>query len=174
MTPGQEAVAALYDNGEGEASLILIDDDGTVYIRPRVAIREARHAIDLAVERAIDNIEAGNKATNPRRIRGGHWAIRLKCPDGKVRLFVERRSTRVSNRRPVSMALRWELLVRDGFRCRYCGRSSPDVALAIDHIIPVARGGTDDPSNLTVACVDCNGGKSDRLPVRLPAARKSA
>lgn len=37
---------------------------------------------------------------------------------------------------------------------------APDVKLHVDHVTPVALGGTDDPSNLVTACADCNGGKS--------------
>lgn len=41
-----------------------------------------------------------------------------------------------------------------GGRCAYCGEK-PD-KLQIDHIIPRAGGGTDDPSNLMPACFSCN------------------
>ena len=39
-------------------------------------------------------------------------------------------------------------------RCVYCG--ARDVPLQIEHIVPKARGGTDRPSNLTLACGPCN------------------
>lgn len=64
----------------------------------------------------------------------------------------------------VSKRLRYEILRRDGFTCRYCGASAPDVALEVDHIIPVALGGTDNPRNLVAACVDCNSGKASSAP----------
>ncbi len=54
---------------------------------------------------------------------------------------------------------RFEVLKRDGFRCRYCGKSSDEVKLEIDHIIPVAKGGTNDVENLIASCRDCNSGK---------------
>lgn len=60
----------------------------------------------------------------------------------------------------VSKRLRFEILRRDGHVCRYCGRSAPEVKLTVDHVIPAALGGADDPSNLVAACVDCNAGKS--------------
>lgn len=37
------------------------------------------------------------------------------------------------------------------------------MALKIDHIIPVAQGGSDDDGNLAPACDDCNFGKRDRV-----------
>jgi 5-methylcytosine-specific restriction endonuclease McrA len=39
-------------------------------------------------------------------------------------------------------------------QCVYCG--ARDVPLQIEHIFPKARGGTDRPSNLTLACGPCN------------------
>ncbi|MCV7359182.1 HNH endonuclease [Mycolicibacterium fluoranthenivorans] len=60
----------------------------------------------------------------------------------------------------VSKRLRYEILTRDGEACRKCGRRAPEVELQIDHIIPVALGGSDDPSNLQTLCRDCNAGKA--------------
>lgn len=60
----------------------------------------------------------------------------------------------------VSKRLRFEVLRRDNHTCRYCGGSAPEVKLTVDHVVPVALGGSDDPSNLVAACRDCNGGKS--------------
>ena len=64
----------------------------------------------------------------------------------------------------VSKRLRFEVLRRDNHTCRYCGGSAPDVVLTVDHVIPVALGGSDDPSNLVAACRDCNAGKSSSNP----------
>ena len=60
----------------------------------------------------------------------------------------------------ISKRLRYEILRRDNHACRYCGAVAPDVSLTVDHVIPVALGGTDDPSNLVTACEPCNSGKS--------------
>jgi hypothetical protein len=64
----------------------------------------------------------------------------------------------------VSKRLRFEILRRDNHACRYCGAKAPDVALTVDHVVPVALGGTDDPSNLVTACRPCNTGKSSITP----------
>jgi hypothetical protein len=64
----------------------------------------------------------------------------------------------------VSKRLRYEILRRDNHACRYCGSTAPDVALTVDHVIPTTLGGSDDPSNLVTACVDCNSGKSATPP----------
>ena len=66
-------------------------------------------------------------------------------------------------RKPISKKLRFEVFKRDAFKCQYCGKSSPDVVLEVDHINPVANGGKNDIINLVTACYDCNHGKSARL-----------
>ncbi|MEU3162227.1 HNH endonuclease [Streptomyces griseoincarnatus] len=60
----------------------------------------------------------------------------------------------------VSKRLRFEVLRRDNHTCRYCGATSPTVPLRVDHVTPVALGGTDTPDNLVTACEPCNSGKS--------------
>jgi HNH endonuclease len=50
-------------------------------------------------------------------------------------------------------------------RCGYC--LSPQhlvmARLEIEHIIPISKGGSDDESNLWLACPVCNGHKSDKI-----------
>lgn len=64
----------------------------------------------------------------------------------------------------VSRRLRFEILRRDSYTCRYCGGTAPDVKLTVDHVIPVALGGSDEPANLVTACGPCNGGKASIAP----------
>jgi len=61
---------------------------------------------------------------------------------------------------PVNKRLRYRILRRDNFTCRYCGTVAPDVHLEVDHVQPRSLGGCDEPWNLVTACVDCNRGKS--------------
>jgi len=63
----------------------------------------------------------------------------------------------------ISQEIRWEVFDRDSYTCQYCGRKVPEVALEIDHRIPVAKGGTNDPANLVTSCKDCNRAKRDKV-----------
>lgn len=63
----------------------------------------------------------------------------------------------------INLLKRFEILNKTNFKCQYCGRGAPDVELQVEHIIPRAKGGTDNLSNLTVACFECNNGKRDKL-----------
>lgn len=65
-----------------------------------------------------------------------------------------------SVRKAISKRVRFRVLLRCEFRCVYCGALAGDVVLVIDHLIPVAKGGGNDESNLVAACDDCNQGKS--------------
>lgn len=75
----------------------------------------------------------------------------------------EARMTYGRRPRRTGIRLRFAILARDAFTCRYCGRKAPDVELRVDHITPVAEGGSDEPENLCAACSDCNAGKADVL-----------
>lgn len=71
-------------------------------------------------------------------------------------------SNNSKNRVPISKKLRFEVFKRDHFTCQYCGRMAPDVVLEVDHVHPVADGGTNDIMNLITSCHDCNSGKGKR------------
>ena len=58
---------------------------------------------------------------------------------------------------------RFEFLKKFNFTCQYCGRRAPEVSFHIDHIFPRSKGGSNDISNLTLACTECNVGKGNRL-----------
>ena len=67
-------------------------------------------------------------------------------------------------RQKVTDSMRYDVMRRDGFRCVLCGRSAQDGAtLHVDHIIPLAKGGLSEMSNLRTLCDRCNMGKSDKI-----------
>lgn len=76
-----------------------------------------------------------------------------------------------SERIQISKRLRFRVFDRDNFTCRYCGKSPPSVKLVVDHVIPIAEGGTNDDDNLIASCEECNQGKGPkRLQTAGPAA----
>lgn len=63
----------------------------------------------------------------------------------------------------INDSIRYDVFKRDGFRCTLCGAMQSDgVKLVVDHIKPVAKGGSSDMSNLRTLCNRCNWGKSDK------------
>lgn len=53
---------------------------------------------------------------------------------------------------------------RAAYLCEYCHTNErwQYVRFTIDHILPIAEGGTDDPANLALACFHCNRRKSNK------------
>jgi len=60
--------------------------------------------------------------------------------------------------------LRMKIFERDNFTCKMCGQSAPNVKLELDHIIPIAEGGTDNEENLRTSCYACNRGRAGLIP----------
>jgi 5-methylcytosine-specific restriction endonuclease McrA len=59
---------------------------------------------------------------------------------------------------------RRSILLRDRFRCQYCGEKFDAADLTFDHVIPRSAGGKTEWTNILTACVDCNGAKRDQMP----------
>jgi predicted DNA-binding protein len=102
--------------------------------------RSPSEYIRLIVERWMFGIAPRVAAENALKVRGP-------------------RTRRVS----IKASVRNSLFERDGGKCAYCkGQLLYDEPWHIDHIKPVSKGGTNDPTNLVLACVRCNLEKSDR------------
>jgi hypothetical protein len=73
----------------------------------------------------------------------------------------------VSQRRKIPPAIRDLVRQRAGGKCEYCHALErwQYVPFTVDHVIPLAEGGADDPDNLALACFHCNRSKADRLTV---------
>lgn len=59
---------------------------------------------------------------------------------------------------------RRSILLRDRYRCQYCGERFESADLTFDHVIPRAAGGRTEWANILSCCIPCNKRKRDRLP----------
>src|SRR5882672_588875 len=59
---------------------------------------------------------------------------------------------------------RYNIYLRDGNTCQYCGRELPRTDLNLDHVIPRAQGGRTTWENVVCCCIDCNLTKGARTP----------
>lgn len=66
------------------------------------------------------------------------------------------------NRQPAFT--RFNVFLRDGFTCQYCGERGPAENLTFDHVIPRSRGGRTTWENVVTACSPCNLVKGHKLP----------
>lgn len=61
---------------------------------------------------------------------------------------------------------RLAIYLRDGLACAYCGDSVENGAkLALDHVKPHSKGGSNHETNLVTSCCRCNSSRADR-PLR--------
>jgi len=55
---------------------------------------------------------------------------------------------------------------RNNYQCQSCGKTKQETALEIDHIIPIANGGSNDMSKLQTLCHTCNKRKKHHFDQR--------
>jgi 5-methylcytosine-specific restriction endonuclease McrA len=78
--------------------------------------------------------------------------------------------SRRRNKLSVDYDLIRRLRASDGSDCAYCGKTMDfrlgkgPLRATIDHVVPMSQGGSDDESNLCLACSLCNSTKSNRTP----------
>eukprot|EP00183_Erythrolobus_madagascarensis_P000404 CAMPEP_0185848494 /NCGR_PEP_ID=MMETSP1354-20130828/3347_1 /TAXON_ID=708628 /ORGANISM="Erythrolobus madagascarensis, Strain CCMP3276" /LENGTH=277 /DNA_ID=CAMNT_0028548897 /DNA_START=318 /DNA_END=1151 /DNA_ORIENTATION=+ len=57
---------------------------------------------------------------------------------------------------------RFNVFLRDDFRCQYCSREFRPSELTFDHVLPRSRGGRSTWSNIVACCMQCNGRKGNK------------
>ena len=67
---------------------------------------------------------------------------------------------------PIPNSVRQYIYQRDNYQCQNCGQTQTETILNIDHIIPLAKGGSNDMSNLQTLCQTCNQNKKHHLDPR--------
>ena len=66
---------------------------------------------------------------------------------------------------------RFNVFLRDRFRCQYCGGTFSAKDLTFEHVIPRSKGGETSWTNIVAACDPCNVKKDNRTnmkPLRAP------
>lgn len=59
---------------------------------------------------------------------------------------------------------RFNVFLRDQWRCQYCGEEFKTSYLTFDHVIPRCRGGRTSWDNIVAACRACNTTKGGKMP----------
>lgn len=80
---------------------------------------------------------------------------------------IQKDERHVAREREKARALRksvwWRQQLQTGV-CHYCGKKVGPDALTMDHVVPVARGGTSTKGNVVPACDACNKSKKFLTP----------
>ncbi len=98
----------------------------------------------------------------PAQLATRYCSVQCKQSDGGSR---RRGAQRMAT---VGVVVRWQVFERDRWRCQLCGKMIKrsvavphPLAATLDHVIPLAAGGTHEPANVQAAHFRCNSFKSD-------------
>lgn len=77
----------------------------------------------------------------------------------RIAIALEKRRRR---RPSLSQKIRQEVFRKYRAKCPRCGEQDVKM-LAVDHVIPVSKGGTDNLNNLRILCKSCNSKKGNKI-----------
>lgn len=115
-------------------------------------VRECRRAWVMANSERIREYKRAYYATRGERVRT------------RNRLRATRKRGAEGSHTATDIRIQYE---NQKGKCYYCGEFTGK-KYSVDHVIPLSRGGSNDPSNLVIACPSCNSAKKDRLPHEWP------
>ena len=136
------------------------------------AIYRAKNSAEIAAKRAAYHAEHPEKnATrcaayyaSHREEQAARAAAWRKSNQDKVRAHGHLKRARKRN---VGGAHTGQDIQRQGnvqkWRCWWCGEKCQK-KYHVDHLIPISKGGHNDPSNLVISCPKCNCSKKDKMP----------
>jgi len=122
---------------------------------------EKKHLLRIAGCTARQFKEALPYVENVFVIADGKW--RLADPE------VVRIARPSQQREAIPTQTKAVVIAREGRRCAYCGDTVGP--FHFDHLFPWSKGGTDNPSNLIIACESCNRDKGDKTLLEWMAFR---
>lgn len=96
---------------------------------------------------------------NPESAKLRHTSWRARNPE-KIREMTHARRARKNNSGGRFLVAEWRALKEAfGFVCLRCGVAESKSKLVMDHVVPLAAGGTNDISNIQPLCAKCNSWK---------------
>ena len=122
-----------------------------------------------------DATEQRNAAEGKRCVvvgcgRGAYVTNRMMCSGhASSAWYRDNQRNRGLDKDWITKAQRKAIYERDNYLCHLCGEvtlrdwdpANIGKCASLDHITPRSKGGTDDPSNLRVACMSCNASRQD-------------
>jgi len=113
-----------------------------------------------------ENLEANYqrwKDANPTGPRDNVRRWRIENPLKSKALFARRKARERNAKGTFDGDDLKRIMIDQEETCFYCEESITE-DFTIDHFIPLARGGTNWPDNLRLACLSCNAAKGAKLP----------
>lgn len=96
------------------------------------------------------------------------WIVRSEQWETRVPAVIMFKKFIKRNMRP--RFSKYNIMLRDRFKCQYCGTSVDRATVSMDHVIPVSLGGDTSWHNIVCSCMPCNTRKGSKLiqPNRRP------
>lgn len=118
-------------------------------------------------KRRIAELQRGYRAANPEKYR--LWGRNKKppTPESQAVRNARRRALKAGAEGSHTKADILNLMAQQGGKCAACAQPFPAVGkkrFSVDHIMPLARGGSEWPSNLQLLCCSCNSQKGALHP----------
>jgi 5-methylcytosine-specific restriction endonuclease McrA len=83
----------------------------------------------------------------------------------KRKAILNARRSRFGASLDVAVLAQMEAIRQRGTHCPHCGYFTAAPAAHIDHLTPLARGGTSTAGNMVVSCGPCNRSKHTKMPI---------
>jgi len=114
--------------------------------------------------------KANYSALSVKRHFGGWERLRSRIvnwENGFIndKTLLAKHSEKIKSRRAVTAKMREAVFKRNDNKCVLCGKSPSKhgIAIEVDHIHPISKGGGNEIENLQTLCEDCNAAKSDSV-----------
>lgn len=117
-----------------------------------------RNTLTAFIDYIKSDVITENEITESQNVEG-----KVIIPSTKKNIKTEKIKLKRTPR-SINLKLRFKVLLRDNFKCCYCGASpakNPNIILHVDHILPWSKGGETVLENLQAACSTCNLGKNN-------------
>lgn len=125
-----------------------------------------KYASDNTFRSAIINDRIKHYWVDPEKGRQKSAAWRRANPDKRRAFSNAYRARKVSAPGECSGDDWIAILNYHNGRCAYCLRCEAEAGtLAMEHMLPLSRGGTNDPDNIVPGCKSCNSSKNDKTPL---------
>lgn len=108
-------------------------------------------------EKRLDYTQRGDQV----RERNRKYAV--EHPDIFTAAAQRRRARKEGNGGSYTVAEWQAIKAAQDYTCLMCGKREPEIKLTVDHVVPIALGGSNDADNLQGLCRSCNCRKRTRI-----------
>ena len=139
------------------SDVLLLNSGGSVLSIVPLSIIRWQYAVKLLFQEKISPVEWYD-----------NWPIR--SPTVEIKLPAIAMLKKFHNSKGEIQFNKYNVLLRDNYRCAYCGKFGTPTELTLDHVIPKSLGGKKNWTNTIACCGFCNRKKGNKFikPSHMP------